>query len=302
MKGHYGHHHRPEQQGSSYWESEEEASYASDLRSSSYLVLSSSANRHHHPRPPAPPPPTDSYPSPFRPGNPASDDFEPADPGMSIVSSGVYYPPPSPPPAPERDPASIKDVNYGPGHEKFPSWPMPPPAVQTGQQQQGSQRTKSWTDQSEYPKEKPKPYLRPWMVKKAPSGANPPPTPLSHVWAEPGLPDPVEYQNIPRVGNNNNKRAKAPLPPPPLVDRDGRQYGDVDYNLPSPPERDPGYHREKWREPVTEETLAKLAEMEEDGTPFLDQLRKDSLALYWTDRGGSVKDERFEILLICSTV
>ncbi|CAG0916940.1 unnamed protein product [Notodromas monacha] len=211
----------------SYWDADEEASYASDLRSSSYLVIN---NRHG--RPPAPHPPADSYPvssqsSHYWPSSTQMDDFEPSDPGMSIVTSGVYYPPPSPPPAPERDPACLKDINYGPGHEKFPSWPMPPAPVNKSSNPNGSQRTKSWTDQTEYPKEKARPYLRPWMVKKQP------------VWAEPGLPDPGDFPA------QKLRRPRAPLPP---LDKDGRQYGDVDYNLPSPPERDSS-HREKWREP-----------------------------------------------------
>lgn len=32
----------------------------------------------------------------------------------------------SPPPAPPvRDSSSLKSIKYGPGHEKFPSWPVP---------------------------------------------------------------------------------------------------------------------------------------------------------------------------------
>lgn len=59
------------------------------------------------------------------------------------------------------------DVLYGPGHEKYPSWPMPaaaevPVAIKvppTG----GSQRSKSWTDHTNYPKEHIIQYTRPYM-------------------------------------------------------------------------------------------------------------------------------------------
>jgi hypothetical protein len=80
----------------------------------------------------------------------------------------------SPPPAPPvRDPSSLKCVKYGPGHEKFPSWPVSA-AADTPQSARsvpggGSHRSKSWTDHTNYPKEKAITYTRPYM--KRPNAA-----------------------------------------------------------------------------------------------------------------------------------
>jgi hypothetical protein len=80
----------------------------------------------------------------------------------------------SPPPAPPvRDPSSLKCVKYGPGHEKFPSWPVSAAAV-TPQSMRpvpggGSHRSKSWTDHTNYPKEKGITYTRPYMKRPNPA-------------------------------------------------------------------------------------------------------------------------------------
>lgn len=75
-------------------------------------------------------------------------------------------------PPPERDPASLKHLRYGPGHEKFPSWPIPAPdAAQVHPVSESkeyilignSSRTKSWSEETHYPKEKDTPYARPYM-------------------------------------------------------------------------------------------------------------------------------------------
>lgn len=77
----------------------------------------------------------------------------------------------SPPPAPPvRDSSSLKSVKYGPGHEKFPSWPVPaaaetPQALRTPASG-GSHRSKSWTDHTNYPKEKVVSYTRPYMKRQ----------------------------------------------------------------------------------------------------------------------------------------
>lgn len=77
----------------------------------------------------------------------------------------------SPPPAPPvRDSSSLKSVKYGPGHEKFPSWPVPaaaetPQALRTPPSG-GSHRSKSWTDHTNYPKEKVVSYTRPYMKRQ----------------------------------------------------------------------------------------------------------------------------------------
>lgn len=61
------------------------------------------------------------------------------------------------PEAPVRDPSSLKSIKYGPGHEKYPSWPG---SVQT-ETGEKPQRSRSWTDQTDYPKEKVTTYARP---------------------------------------------------------------------------------------------------------------------------------------------
>lgn len=77
----------------------------------------------------------------------------------------------SPPPAPPvRDSSTLRSVKYGPGHEKFPSWPVPaaadaPQAVR-GPPSGGSHRSKSWTDHTNYPKEKVVAYTRPYMKRQ----------------------------------------------------------------------------------------------------------------------------------------
>lgn len=77
----------------------------------------------------------------------------------------------SPPPAPPvRDSSSLKSIKYGPGHEKFPSWPVPAaaetPQALRGPPNGGSHRSKSWTDHTNYPKEKVITYTRPYMKRQ----------------------------------------------------------------------------------------------------------------------------------------
>jgi len=80
----------------------------------------------------------------------------------------------SPPPAPPvRDASSLKCIKYGPGHEKFPSWPVSA-AADTPQSMRsapggGSHRSKSWTDHTNYPKEKGITYTRPYMKRPNPA-------------------------------------------------------------------------------------------------------------------------------------
>ena len=75
--------------------------------------------------------------------------------------------------APVRDTSSLRNIKYGPGHEKHPSWPMTAieevPLVQRFPHTGSSHRSKSWTDQTAYPKEKAVVYSRPFMVKKSPT-------------------------------------------------------------------------------------------------------------------------------------
>ncbi|XP_049268232.1 uncharacterized protein LOC125756198 isoform X3 [Rhipicephalus sanguineus] len=60
-------------------------------------------------------------------------------------------PPPPPPPLKERKPAPA------PSHEKYPSWPVTPAAPATST----ACRSKSWTQETDYPKEKSQGYARP---------------------------------------------------------------------------------------------------------------------------------------------
>ncbi|KAK8769225.1 hypothetical protein V5799_014310, partial [Amblyomma americanum] len=60
-------------------------------------------------------------------------------------------PPPPPPPLKERKPVPV------PSHEKYPSWPVTPSTTATST----SCRSKSWTQETDYPKEKAQGYARP---------------------------------------------------------------------------------------------------------------------------------------------
>lgn len=69
------------------------------------------------------------------------------------------------PEAPVRDPSSLKSIKYGPGHEKYPSWPG---SVKHGGGEK-PQRSHSWTDQTNYPKEKVTTYVRPYSMRANPA-------------------------------------------------------------------------------------------------------------------------------------
>lgn len=80
----------------------------------------------------------------------------------------------SPPPTPPvRDASSLKSVCYGPGHEKYPSWPSAPERHPEedihSSGHSGSHRSKSWTDHTNYPKEKPAQYTRPHTKRPNPA-------------------------------------------------------------------------------------------------------------------------------------
>lgn len=83
----------------------------------------------------------------------------------------------SPPPTPPvRDSSSLKGVCYGPGHEKYPSWPSAPEHHNPEEDVHaaaslhgGSHRSKSWTDHTNYPKEKPAQYTRPHAKRPNPA-------------------------------------------------------------------------------------------------------------------------------------
>jgi hypothetical protein len=92
-------------------------------------------------------------------------------PGLSFSGKTPLRDDDSPPPAPPvRDSSSLKSIKYGPGHEKFPSWPVPAaaetPQALKGPPSGGSHRSKSWTDHTNYPKEKVVAYTRPYMKRQ----------------------------------------------------------------------------------------------------------------------------------------
>ncbi|XP_065350757.1 protein Shroom isoform X1 [Cloeon dipterum] len=135
------------------------------------------------------------------------------------------------PTPPVRDASSLKALRYGPGHEKFPSWPVPAAADQLPAVKQcchntgGSHRSKSWTEQTDYPKEPNGPYYsRPYLRRQASSG-----------------------NTLKTVQERSEAALMFSEPPPPeqphlrslpTLDREGQAIGDLRYLAPSPPERD----------------------------------------------------------------
>ncbi|KAF5270988.1 hypothetical protein FQR65_LT05338 [Abscondita terminalis] len=137
----------------------------------------------------------------------------------------------SPPPAPPvRDSSSLKSIKYGPGHEKFPSWPVPAaadtPQVLKTPPGGGSHRSKSWTDYTNYPKEKVVTYTRPYMKRQ-------------HSSMQQKLKTVMEKceKIMPETYESRLEKRKDRLYLP-HVDREGKSLGDMEYIVPSPPERD----------------------------------------------------------------
>ncbi|KAI4470772.1 apical protein/shroom-related [Holotrichia oblita] len=125
----------------------------------------------------------------------------------------------------------LKSVKYGPGHEKFPSWPVPaaaeaPQALRVPPSG-GSHRSKSWTDHTNYPKEKVVTYTRPYMKRQNSSHIQ---QKLKTVMEKCEKIPPETYESH---FDKINDRLYLPH-----VDRDGKALGDMEYNVPSPPERD----------------------------------------------------------------
>nr|CAD7455203.1 unnamed protein product [Timema tahoe] len=124
---------------------------------------------------------------------------------------------------PVRDAASLKGVKYGPGHEKFPSWPGSSDSAPGG----GSTRSKSWTDHTNYPKEKAQGYTRPYMKRTNPAYTQQLKTVMERCEKIP----PETFES--RPGEDSKERLYLPR-----LDREGKALGDTDYMSPSPPERD----------------------------------------------------------------
>lgn len=258
--------------------------------------------------------------------------------------------------APCRDPSSLKQIRYGPGHEKYPSWPIPVSSAQqidpAGETHPvklvvgtGSTRSKSWTEQTDYPKEKTPSYARPYMKRVNPSYTQQLKTVMekceripadafasqvdpqmlnSHQLGARGTP---MHHQIPMNGGMQ-KNSEGGILPPPLLYRDlmnNPQYNlhhhqnmmqyyqtpisghkqtggggnEKDYMIPSPPERN--LPEKEMSKPLTQEDLELYTKKYEElitqypqsegyhsyissdsssyissGTPFLDQLRRES--------------------------
>ncbi|KAL6442791.1 hypothetical protein ACFW04_002688 [Cataglyphis niger] len=141
----------------------------------------------------------------------------------------------SPPPTPPvRDASSLKGVCYGPGHEKYPSWPSAPERHPDedihSSGHSGSHRSKSWTDHTNYPKEKPAQYTRPHTKRPNPAFTQQLKTVMERCEKIPA----ETYESR----NRSNVEEEAVSRLWPRVDREGKALGDAEYVVPSPPERE----------------------------------------------------------------
>ncbi|XP_043286569.1 protein Shroom [Venturia canescens] len=141
----------------------------------------------------------------------------------------------SPPPTPPvRDASSLKGVCYGPGHEKYPSWPSAPerhPDEETSGEinaHGGSHRSKSWTDHTTYPKEKPAQYTRPLAKRPNPAFTQQLKTVMERC-------EKIPAETFESRGTRVNEEEPRLWP---RVDREGKPLGDAEYVVPSPPERE----------------------------------------------------------------
>ncbi|KAK4011744.1 hypothetical protein OUZ56_020859 [Daphnia magna] len=159
-------------------------------------------------------------------------------PAMLAAAANPSSSPPPPLP-PVRDASSLKYVKYGPGHEKHPSWPMANNSgmatannQQAGPQQAGSQRSKSWTEQTDYPKEPAASYARP-LPSVRPAYSQQLKTVMENCERIP----PEVYQATAAGSDHHMMEPRAGYILP-SYDCDGRNIDDKDYTIPSPPERD----------------------------------------------------------------
>ncbi|XP_051175385.1 protein Shroom isoform X2 [Leptopilina boulardi] len=139
----------------------------------------------------------------------------------------------SPPPTPPvRDASSLKSVCYGPGHEKYPSWPSAPERhteEEISNSHTGSHRSKSWTDHTNYPKEKPAQYTRPHNKRPNPTFTQQLKTVMERC-------EKIPAETFESRNRSNNSDDEPRLWP--RVDREGKPLGDSEYVVPSPPERE----------------------------------------------------------------
>ncbi|XP_070512982.1 protein Shroom isoform X1 [Cardiocondyla obscurior] len=148
---------------------------------------------------------------------------------LSLNERDEASPPPTPP---VRDASSLKGVCYGPGHEKYPSWPSAPERHSDedihSSGHSGSHRSKSWTDHTNYPKEKPAQYTRPHTKRPNPAFTQQLKTVMERC------------EKIPAETYESRNRSSVEEEPRlwPRVDREGKALGDAEYVVPSPPERE----------------------------------------------------------------
>ncbi|KAK5643016.1 hypothetical protein RI129_009183 [Pyrocoelia pectoralis] len=185
----------------------------------------------------------------------------------------------SPPPAPPvRDSSSLKSIKYGPGHEKFPSWPVPAaaeaPQLLRGPPSGGSHRSKSWTDHTNYPKEKVVTYTRPYMKRQHSSMQQK----LKTVMEKCEKINPETYES-----RLENRKDHLYLP---HVDREGKPLGDMEYMVPSPPERDNNKIQltqadlEKYVRAYEDPTIEKLCQYNDNIKGSLSHLTQAELEQY----------------------
>ncbi|KAK6627214.1 hypothetical protein RUM44_009691 [Polyplax serrata] len=164
------------------------------------------------------------------------------------------------PDAPTRDPVSLKSIKYGPGHEKYPSWPG---SVRPDTSDK-PQRSHSWTEKTTYPKEKVTSYARPYTKRTNASFTQQ----LKTVMERCEKITPESYQKTMEQVEEREKRIYLPR-----LDREGNSLGDQDYMVPSPPERDkPSLTQADLEKYYRENHLTKL-DNEDYSTPY-DDIRK----------------------------
>ncbi|XP_023248339.1 protein Shroom [Copidosoma floridanum] len=160
---------------------------------------------------------------------------------LALSERDAASPPPTPP---VRDASSLKAVCYGPGHEKYPSWPTAPECRYANggneddegsavAQAGGSHRSKSWTDHTNYPKEKPAQYTRPHN--KRPNATF---TQQLKTVMERCEKIPAEAFESRGRSSSISEKEQQPTRLWPSVDREGKALGDAEYVVPSPPERE----------------------------------------------------------------
>ena len=158
-------------------------------------------------------------------------------------------PPCSPPAPPVRDVSSLQYVSKPQSHEKYPSWPVTQPNIET---EPG--------ESIDSPKLKPMfhPQLGPVNERNSPSSERKSGDDYKRNASDPGFkkqtsltrfmkrPTPSDHEK--KAMNLESKKSaesqmeqffsSSPGYPNPVLDQDGNRIGDEKYNIPSPPERD----------------------------------------------------------------